>query len=137
MNKATISWNGQMSFDAIVSKTHKIKMDAAEASGGADSGARPKELLLAGLGGCTGMDVIGILSKMKIVPEKLDIEISAEQTDEHPKVFKNIHVKYIFKGENLSMEKLEKAVNLSKDKYCGVNAMLSKTAEITNEIVIV
>ena len=83
------------------------------------------------------MDVISILDKMKIAPEKFWMEISAELTDEHPKIYKQIKLVYCFKGNNLPYDKLEKAVNLSKEKYCGVSAMLSKTAEIHTEIIIV
>lgn len=124
-----------MAFEASVNG-HTIIMDTDAASGGNDSGPRPKILLLAGLGGCTGMDVVTILSKMKVYPEKFWMEISAEMTDEHPKVYNQIKIIYYFKGENLELDKLEKAVNLSKEKYCGVSAMLSKTAEIQSEIII-
>ena len=125
-----------MAFEAMVNG-HQIIMDVDKTSGGQDLGPRPKILLLAGLGGCTGMDVIAILAKMKVVPEKFWMDITAELTDEHPKVFSHIKLIYYFRGENLSMDKLEKAVNLSKEKYCGVSAMLSKTAEIDTEIKIV
>ena len=82
------------------------------------------------------MDVVTILSKMKVYPEKFWMEISAEMTDEHPKVYNQIKIIYYFKGQNLELDKLEKAISLSKEKYCGVSAMLSKTAEIHSEIVI-
>ncbi len=131
--QTTIHWQGHMAFEATVNG-HKLLMDADSAVGGMDQGPRPKILLLAGLGGCTGMDVISILGKMKIVPEKFSIDISAELTDEHPKVFKQIKVVYYFKGSELAYDKIEKAVNLSKDRYCGVSAMLSKTAEMITEI---
>lgn len=125
-----------MAFEASING-HQITIDADVSSGGQNQGPRPKVLLLAGLGGCTGMDVISILEKMKIVPEKFWMDITAELTDEHPKVYNQIKIVYYFKGDNLPYDKLEKAVNLSKDRYCGVSAMLSKTAEITIEIKIV
>lgn len=134
--KAIVTWQNNMAFEATVNG-HQIIMDTDASGGGHDQGARPKILLLAGLGGCTGMDVVSILAKMHIVPEKFWMEISAEMTDEHPKVYNQIKLVYCFKGDNLPMEKLEKAVNLSKEKYCGVSAMLSKTAEMIIEIKIV
>jgi putative redox protein len=134
--QAIITWQAGMAFEATVNG-HNILMDTDIAGGGQDQGPRPKILLLAGLGGCTGMDVVFILSKMKIVPEKFWMEISAELSDEHPKIYNQINLTYFFKGENLDYDKLEKAVNLSKEKYCAVSAMLSKSAEIKIEIKIV
>jgi putative redox protein len=134
--QAIITWQSNMAFEATVNG-HKIVMDADASGGGNDQGPRPKILLLAGLGGCTGMDVVSMLAKMKIVPDKFWMEISAEMTDEHPKVYNQIKLVYCFKGNDLPKDKLEKAVNLSKEKYCGVSAMLSKTAEMSIEIKIV
>lgn len=134
--QAIITWQNNMAFEATING-HHIIMDTDIAAGGQDQGPRPKILLLAGLGGCTGMDVVSILAKMKIVPEKFWMDISAELTDEHPKVYNQIKLIYNFKGENLPFDKLEKAVNLSQERYCGVSAMLSKTAEMLIEIKIV
>lgn len=116
---------------------HQIRLDAPKESGGEDSGSSPKGLLLSGLGGCTGVDVVSILAKMRVDIEGLEVEVGAGLTDEHPKVFTNIHMRYIFRGKALPMDKLEKAVQLSMEKYCGVSAMLAKAAPITWEIVIV
>ena len=126
---ATITWQSNMTFEAEVNG-HTVTMDTDSNAGGDDLGPRPKILLLAGLGGCTGMDVVSILAKMKIVPEKFWMDISAELSDEHPKVYRQIKMTYNFKGDNLEYDKLEKAVHLSKEKYCAVSAMLSKTAEM-------
>jgi putative redox protein len=134
--QAIVTWQSNMAFEATING-HQIIMDTDVDGGGNNQGPRPKILLLAGLGGCTGMDVVSILAKMKVVPEKFWMEISAEVSDEHPKVFNQIKLVYYFKGDNLSFEKLEKAVNLSKEKYCAVSAMLSKTAEMQIEIKIV
>jgi len=134
--QAIVTWQSNMAFEASVNG-HKITMDTDVSGGGQDTGPRPKILLLAGLGGCTGMDVVSMLAKMKIVPEKFWMEISAEMTDEHPKVYNQIKLVYCFKGNDLPIDKLEKAVNLSKEKYCGVSAMLSKTAEMHTEIKVV
>jgi len=133
---ATITWQTNMAFKAEING-HNIILDADSSVGGENLGPRPKILLLAGLGGCTGMDVVSMLAKMKVVPEKFWMEISAELADEHPKVYKQIKLVYCFKGDNLPLEKLEKAVSLSKEKYCAVSAMLSKTAEMQSEIRIV
>ncbi|MFA8298895.1 MAG: OsmC family protein [Hyphomicrobiales bacterium] len=132
---AEIIWNKEMSFDAKIDD-HTITIDAAPEVGGNNIGPRPKPLLLAGLGGCTGMDVISILKKMKIEPEEFKIEIESHMTDEHPKYYDKIHLIYIFKGKELNESKLKKAVSLSQEKYCGVNKLLSFGAEITFEIVI-
>jgi putative redox protein len=134
--QAIVTWQSNMAFEATING-HQIIMDTDVDGGGNNQGPRPKILLLAGLGGCTGMDVVSILAKMKVVPEKFWMEISADVSDEHPKVFNQIKLVYYFRGENLSFEKLEKAVNLSKEKYCAVSAMLSKTAEMQIEIKIV
>ncbi|NCA85009.1 MAG: OsmC family peroxiredoxin [Clostridia bacterium] len=113
---------------------HKFMIDADEKVGGKNLGPRPKALTLASLGGCTGMDVISILRKMRIEPEYFNVAVGAEMTDEHPKYYHKIHIIYSFKGKDLEMDKLEKAVNLSQERYCGVSAMLGKAAAITSEI---
>lgn len=132
---AKITWKDEMAFEASING-HTIILDADSNVGGSDRGPRPKILLLAGLGGCTGMDVISILAKMKVVPDEYYMEIEADLTDEHPKVYNRIKISYHFKGNELPLDKLEKAVNLSMEKYCGVTAMLSKTAKVETEIII-
>lgn len=134
MEKVNLNWTGEMSFEADV-QGFKISLDASEAVGGQNKGPRPKPLLLVSAAGCTAMDVVSILKKMRVELEDINIEIDGELTDEHPKIYKNIHIKYVFKGKDLPMEKLEKAVNLSQERYCGVSAMLAKSATITTEIV--
>jgi putative redox protein len=124
-----------MSFDAEINGFN-IKMDAVEAVGGKNQGPRPKPMLLVSLGGCTGMDVVSILNKMRVKVDDFRMEIDAEQTDEHPKYYHTINLKYIFKGDNLPMDKLEKAVNLSQERYCGVSAMLGKAAKVNTKIVV-
>jgi putative redox protein len=134
--QAIVTWKSNNAFEATVNG-HNIIMDTDVDMGGDNSGPRPKILLLAGLGGCTGMDVVSILEKMKVFPEKFWMEISAELAEDHPKVYNQIKLVYNFKGENLPIDKLEKAVSLSKEKYCAVSAMLSKTAEMKVEIKVV
>ena len=129
-------WSGDMKFDAMVSG-HKVSMDALPEVGGQNSGPRPKELMLASLAGCTGMDVISILKKMKVNVESFNINIEADLTEEHPKHYSKMHVIYLFKGENLEFEKLKKAVDLSQERYCGVSAAYRKAMELSYEIKIV
>jgi putative redox protein len=131
----SLNWNDAMSFETTLNG-HKITIDADESVGGKDRGPRPKALLLVALAGCTAMDVISMLGKMRVQTETFRVDVEGELTEEHPKVYKTLHVKYIFKGNDLPMDKLEKAVNLSQEKYCGVSAMLAKAAELTHEIVV-
>jgi putative redox protein len=131
--KIDCSWKKDMTFESEVNG-FKILMDADPAVGGNNHGARPKPLTLVSLAGCTGMDVISILKKMKVEPEYFNISVEGELTEEHPKYYHKIHLIFEFKGENVDIEKVEKAVNLSRDRYCGVNALLSFGSEITHEI---
>jgi putative redox protein len=132
-NIAEITYKEDMSFEVGV-EGHKFMIDAVPEVGGKDRGPRPKPLVLAALGGCTSMDVISILKKMRIVPDYFNVTVAAEMTDEHPKYYNKIHLIYEFKGKDLPLDKLEKAINLSQERYCGVTAMLEKVAEITHEI---
>jgi putative redox protein len=133
--ESTVIWTSEMSFSSE-QDGHEVVLDASKEFGGTDRGPRPKTLLLTALGGCTAMDVVSILNKMRVEFTGLKIHVSADLTEEHPKVFKSIHVKYIFSGNGLPMDKLEKAVSMSQEKYCGVSAMLIKACPITHEIVV-
>lgn len=110
-------------------------MDAAESVGGSDSAARPVEVLLSSLGGCTGMDVVSILRKMKTEPRDLSIEIRDERAADYPKVLTKIHLVYRVTGE-VSEENLVKAIELSLTKYCPIVNSLSGVAEISYEYAI-
>jgi putative redox protein len=127
------TWKNEMAFEADVNG-FKILIDADPAVGGTNQGARPKPLTLVSLAGCTGMDVISILKKMRIEPEYFNVGVEGELTDEHPKYYHKIHVIYELKGNDLELEKIEKAINLSRDRYCGVFALLKAGSEITYEI---
>ncbi len=131
-----ISWMEKMAFKADING-HEIILDAAEEVGGENRGPRPKPMMLVALAGCTGMDVVSILKKMKVEPEDFNVIVSGDITEEHPKQFYQMHVIYEFKGKNLPMEKLKKAVGLSEEKYCGVSATYRQAMEITSEIRIV
>jgi putative redox protein len=109
-------------------------MEAGSKFGGKNRGFLPKPLLLVSLAGCMGIDVIWILNKMKLAPEDFNIRAIGEMNEEEPRYYHKIHLIYEFKGENLPMEKLERVVELSSQKYCNVSALLSKGAEITHEI---
>lgn len=131
-----MSWTDKVAFETDMDG-HKLIIDATHESGGSDLGPRPKKLMLTALAGCTGVDVIMILKKMKVEPEAFNVIVEADVTDEHPKHYSKMKVIYQFKGENLPMEKLEKAVKLSEEKYCGVTAVYKKAMEMETEIRIV
>lgn len=133
--KITATWQEKMHFLGVNEKGKKVIFDANKEHGGIDAGPTPKELVLMGLAGCTGMDVISILNKMRQPVKSFNIEVSGELTKTDPLVFKKIHIKYILTGD-LDKEKAEKAVKLSQESYCSVSAMLRKTAKITTEIVL-
>lgn len=126
-------WVGNMVFDAEVSG-HHILMDADPEWGGEDKGSRPKPLLMAALAGCSGLDVVSILKKMQVENYQFEIETNAESTSEHPIVYHTITAKFKFAGENLPEDKIIKAVTLSTERYCGVNAMLKKAANVIVKI---
>lgn len=126
---------GNMAFEMNLDG-HKLITDASEDIGGNNLGPRPKQLLLAGLIGCTGIDVMSILKKMKVQLDDCIIKVEADNTEDHPRVYENIHLTYIFKGKNLPRKSIEKAVSLSQEKYCGVSAMLKKATTVTYDIII-
>ena len=131
--KVECNWKDGMAFEADVNG-FKVMLDAEPAVGGSNLGPRPKALTLVALAGCNGMDVISILKKMRIEPEYFNISVEGEPTEEPPKYYRKIHVIYELKGENIDLEKVDKAINLSRDRYCGVFAMLKNSSEITYEI---
>lgn len=129
-------WKGGLAFEADVNG-HKVMMDANEEVGGKNLGASPKKLMLVALSGCTGMDVVSILTKMRVDIEKCSIEVQGDVTEDHPKQYFKMHVIYEFTGKNLPMDKLEKAVKMSEETYCGVEALYRKAIEVTSEIRII
>ena len=131
---ASCTWQENMVFETEVSG-HKFLLDAAESAGGEDRGPTPMPLVLTALSGCTGMDVIYVLRKMRIEPTYFNVAVDASVTDDHPKHYEKIHLAYEFKAKDgLDQGKVETAVRLSQEKYCGVNALLKKGAEVTYEI---
>jgi putative redox protein len=133
--KTTLEWQGDMSF-ATELQGHRLTVDADPRFGGRDQGPRPKPLVLTALGGCTGMDVVSLLAKMKVPFDALTVEVEGEAREEHPQVYTRIHIRYVLKGNALDREKIGKAVGLSLDKYCAVHAMLSKSVAISHEVVL-
>ncbi|MDP4238234.1 MAG: OsmC family protein [Bacteroidota bacterium] len=129
-------WNGGMAFEADVNG-HKVTMDATIEAGGHDSGPSPKKLMLVALSGCTGMDVVSLLKKMRVDIEKCTIEVQGDVAEEHPKRYTKMHVIYKFTGKNLPLDKLEKAVKMSEETYCGVEALYKMAIEVTSEIKII
>ncbi|MGB4438125.1 MAG: OsmC family protein [Sedimentibacter sp.] len=138
MNKTNINakLKGNMAFEMEING-HIVTTDATVENGGNGFGPSPKSLLLAGLIGCSGIDIMTILNKMRVEVEDVNVDIEAESRDEDPKIYNYIKVIYKFKGQDLPFEKLEKAVKLSMEKYCGVSAMLEKAVPITYEIQII
>ena len=128
-----VKWLDNMAFEADISG-HKMVLDSDVTVGGEGRGPRPKLLLLSALGGCTGMDVVSILNKMRVDFKGVNVIIEGDLTEEHPKTFYKIHVIYEIKGKDLPIDKLRKAVSLSEDKYCAVSAIYKKALEITSEI---
>lgn len=126
-----VVWNGKMQFTGTTPSNFNIVMDSTPEHGGDNTGPRPMELILVALGGCTGMDVISILNKMKEKVESFEMKITAERAEEHPKIYTKVHIEYIFKGENLNEANIKKAIELSQNKYCSVSAILRGTAEVS------
>ncbi|MBN2212730.1 MAG: OsmC family protein [Bacteroidales bacterium] len=128
-----LKWRDKMAFETEVNG-HQIIVDAKEEVGGTDQGPPPKPLMMVALAGCTAMDVISILNKMRIQVEDFHVKIEGDLTEEHPKHFTAMHMIYEFKGIDLPMDKLERAVQLSQENYCGVSVSYKKAMRLTHEI---
>ena len=131
----SISWKEGMAFEAEVNG-HKLILDAGEQHGGRDLGPRPKPLMLVALAGCTAMDVVSILSKMRVELDNFDVSVEGEQSEEQPVHYTSMHIVYEFWGKDLPKDKLEKAISLSQERYCGVSAVYSKVMPVTYSIVV-
>ena len=135
--KETISarWLNDLAFEAEVDG-HKIYMDSSQEHGGKNTGPRPKPLMMVALAGCTGMDVAALLKKMRVDVQEFSVDVEGDVTEEHPKRFEGMKVIYRVKGKDISRKNVEKAVNLSISRYCGVSANYEKAFPITHEIII-
>ncbi len=135
--KARIKWVQDRTFLGESGSGHSVVMDGDPEAGGRNLGIRPTEMLLLGLGGCTAFDVVDILQKSRQPIEDCVVEVTGERADSVPKVFTRIEINYLVSGRGLDRAKVERAVNLSAEKYCSISAMISKTAEINHYIEIV
>lgn len=135
MDKVTIhaDWLKGMAFETEVNG-HKLVLDADSAVGGEDHGPRPKPLMLLALAGCTGMDVISILKKMRVDVKRFRVSVEADQTQSHPKHYSAMKVIYEFWGNNLSEQSINRAVELSETSYCGVMEVYRKGVTLTHEV---
>ena len=130
-----MNWDGAMGFETNLDG-HKLKVDALPVVGGNDSGVRPKTLMLVALGGCTAMDVVSILKKMRVELTGFNVGVEANVTEEHPKHYDDMKIIYEFSGNNLDEAKLKKAIDLSMERYCGVSVVYRKAMPVNYEIVI-
>jgi len=128
------TWQRNMTFTGSAWSGHEVTMDAGDEFGGEDSAVRPMELVLIGLAGCTGMDVVSLLRKMRVPFEGLELNIKAGKTEEHPRVFSRIDIEYVVRGDGIDPAKVEKAITLSQDRYCSVSAMLRKHCPVEHTL---
>ncbi len=131
MGRAKVTFVNGMQFVGSADSGHAVVMDALSSVGGNNTGSRPMELLLIALGGCTGMDVISILRKKKQNVSRLELNVTGEQAEDHPRMYTTIHIEYVLTGKDISDKAVKRAVELSLEKYCSVGATLDKAAKIT------
>jgi len=134
MNHVNVKRVVGTTFVAKANSNHWVVMDAKKEVGGSEAANSPMELVLMGLGGCTAMDVETILKKMKVPVEQFEIEIEADRSEEHPKVYTKIDLTFHFWGKDLPTDRLERAVELSETKYCSVSAMLKNSVDIKTSV---
>lgn len=133
MGSAKVVWKNDLKFSGSVESGFSLPLDTSPEEGGGD-GFRPMELLLVGLAGCTGMDVISILKKKKQDVQSFEVAVHGERAADHPRIYTHITIEYIVTGRNIDPAAVERAVELSETKYCSANAMLSKSAQIDHVI---
>jgi putative redox protein len=131
-----VKWVNGMRFEATDSAGHSIVMDASKQAGGEGSGFSPLQLLLAALRGCTGIDIVDILRKQRQQIDDVEIVVSGERVKDPPRVYSDIHVEYRLKGKDISEKAVQRAIQLSEEKYCSVGAMLHAKAKISSSYVI-
>jgi putative redox protein len=134
--KISMDWKGGLKFTGISQFGHEITTDGSKKAGGEEAGYQPPELMLFGLAGCTGIDVVLIAQKMKQQVDALTIHIESEQKEDHPKFFTRANIEYVFTGKNLDRAKLERAVELSQERYCSVSNTIGAVTKITHSITI-
>jgi putative redox protein len=131
----TAVFNKHKAFTADING-HKVLMDTTAEEGGDDNGPSPKRLMLASLAGCTGMDIVPMLNKMKVHYSHFSIDIDAHVREEYPKIYNRVKITYKIKMAEADKPKLEKAIALSQEKYCSVSAMFRSFAKLETEIII-
>ena len=129
-HEANVRWAGRMTFIGKAGTNHLVPMDTTHEFDGDDSATKPLELLLVALGGCTGMDVVPLLKKMRQDVTALELNVTAARSEEHPKVYTRIDLEYVVTGSALEEEKVKRAIELSQEKYCSVSAMLRKSCPV-------
>jgi len=137
MDTVKLKWNGGRRFVGWDEAGHGVVMDAAAAHKGDGSGARPLELVLYALGGCTGIDIISILEKQRQVVHDFDLVITAEQREEQPRFYNKVNIEYVLTGSDLKPSAVERAIALSEDKYCSVKGMFGPDVTVTTSYRIV
>ncbi|GAB4116175.1 MAG: OsmC family protein [Sideroxydans sp.] len=135
--KVRVKWIEKMAFVGESESGHAVVMDASPEVGGRNLGPRPMEMLLLGTGGCSSIDVMSILTKMRQAVSDCYVEIAAERAESEPKVFTRIHLHFVVKGKGIKAEAVEKAVKLSAEKYCSASIMLGATAAMTHDFEII
>ena len=131
MTEISMDWSGGLKFEGLSEFGNTIITDGSKKAGGTEACAKPTEMLLYGIAGCTGIDVVRILEKQRQKLTFLKIEVKAHQQDEYPKPYHTVEIKFIAKGENLDAKKLAKAIELSESKYCVVSQTLATEAKVT------
>lgn len=131
--RSDATYLGKKAFE-IRQGDHVFQVDTTPENGGENRGPSPKGLLLSGLIGCTGVDIVSVLEKMRMAFDRFELSAECDVTESHPKVFKEITLRYLFVGNALDLDKVKKAIDLSMEKYCGVSAMLKKNSEILIEV---
>lgn len=132
-HKITTNWKGNMLFDSDNPSGHHVLMDT-DVDGQQREGLSPKALMLSSLAGCSGLDVVSILEKMKVVVDDFKMQAEGQLTDEHPKTYHTVTLNYHFTGNDLNEVKINRAVQLSIEKYCGVMEMFRQFAEVKTNI---
>jgi len=137
MKRARVKWVENLKFIGDAPSGHSILMDGPTDSGGDNVAIRPGEMVLVALGGCTSIDVVSMLKKMRVDITGFEVIVDGEPAEDYPKVWTKIHVKYIITGHDIDEAKVKKAIALSEEKYCSVSAILKKSAELTYDYEII
>lgn len=133
-HKITTSWKENLLFESDNPSGHKVLIDTSEENGGTNKGLGPKAMMLSALAGCSGLDVVSLLKKMRVEIDDYKMDVEAELTDEHPKTYHKVTLDYHFYGSDLDEAKIKKAVDLSIEKYCGVMEMFRQFSKVNTNI---